>query len=151
MTLVPAVSDLKVDLTPLGPPVEMAAPIACTSPQVVHVGGGLVHPWVHLIYPVAAAKVWHAAHVTRGHALSSCAGQSCSPRGRAGRAGVCSPVVKGRGPGRNPRRPRPPLETSSSEKRVRSLRRFESLWLETPRFETLIAESPYGDVIRYEG
>ena len=96
MTLVPAVSDLKVDLTPLGPPVEMAAPIACTSPQVVHVGGGLVHPWVHLIYPVAAAKVWHAAHVTRGHALSSCAGQSCSPRGRAGRAGVCSPVVKGR-------------------------------------------------------
>ena len=38
MTLVPAVSDLKVDLTPLGPPVEMATPIACTSPQVVHVG-----------------------------------------------------------------------------------------------------------------
>jgi len=62
-------------------------------------------------------------------------------------AGSEGPVV----PGETPREPRPPLETRSSKERVRSLRGFESLWLETPRFETLIAESPYGDVIRYEG
>ncbi len=95
MTLVPAVSDLKVDLTPLGPPVEMVTLIACISPQVVPVRGGLGYPWAALSIRWRRPDV-AAARVTRGQALSSWAGQSCSPRGRAGRAGVCSPVVKGR-------------------------------------------------------
>ena len=103
MTLVPAVSDLKVDLTPLGPPVEMVTLIACISPQVVPVRGGLGYPWAALSYPVAAARcgcrprdTWSGAEQLGWSVLLS-PGESRASRCLL--AGSEGPVVPGETPG----------------------------------------------------